>query len=385
MSDTTPTICTFICGRVCALRLVGAARALTKSNDCDSLLYTTYHPQDNLQQVLACHGVSPQYTIILTGHSEEEQVEITKKELWQGLQRQRPSLLLMAAGSPLTLAAAQLARRLGIPVALVYPPLNDELTRLPQQFQRCLWRTSAIAQLHLLADERSREYLLEQNPTIGAVDTNRNPGQEDANDSQAEPNANNRPGKLSASGGLGEVAVIGGLAAENVNLVRQLLRADPEMQQEAERQLPFTHPDTRLLMVAAIRDDHNPEDLAQLCHTIAQVLEGGCTVVFPVGLKPYLLETVYKTLPWHPRLHLLEPLDHLASVQLSERADAILSDSLAAAEIASSMNKPLFGVGCAAQNILNVPVAAPVSAPTTSAHENLLRACGQFLSGSQAP
>ena len=367
MSDNTPTICTFICGRVCALRLVGAASALAKSNNCHSLLYTTYHPQENLQQVLACHGVSPQHTIILTGQSEEEQLELAKKELWQHLQRQRPSLLLMAGGSPLTLAAAQLARRLGIPVALVYPPLNDELTLLPRQLQSCLWRASAIAQLHLLPDERSREYLLLKNPAFGPVKINGNLKE------------------VRTNGALSEIAVIGGLAAENVNLARQRLEADPELQQEVERQLPFTHPDTRLLMVAAIHDSHNPEELTQLCQTIAQVLDAGWSVVFPVELKPCLLETVYKKLPWHPRLHLLEPLDHLASVQLSERADAILSDSLAAAEIASSMNKPMFGVGCPAKNILNAPVVAPAGAPTTSANENLIRACSQFLSDAGTP
>jgi UDP-N-acetylglucosamine 2-epimerase (non-hydrolysing) len=372
MSDTTPTICTFVCGRVCALRLAGAASALAKSNNCQSQVYATYHPHENLQQILDCHGATVRHTIILSGHSEEEQVDIAKKQLWQSLQQQRPALLLVAGGSPLSLAAAQLARRLGIPVALVYPPLNEQLTRLPRQFQRCLWQTSAIAQLHLLADEPSREYLLAENPVAGCANTK---------DSLDEVNVNGGSGAVSVNTDLGQVTVVGGLVAENVNLARQRLKADPELRQEVERHLPFTLPGTRLLIVVAIHDSHHPQDLTQLCQTIAQVLEAGWSVVFPVELKPYLLETVYRALPWHPGLHLLEPLDYLPSVQLSERATAILSDSLAAAEIASSMRKPLFSVGCPVENILNAPAAEPADTPTTSANENLIRACSQYLAG----
>ena len=64
-------------------------------------------------------------------------------------------------------------------------------------------------------------------------------------------------------------------------------------------------------------------------------------VVFPVHLNPAVRATVSAVLADVTRVHLLEPLDYVAFINLLRRADLILTDSGGVQEEAPSLGKPL--------------------------------------------
>jgi UDP-N-acetylglucosamine 2-epimerase (non-hydrolysing) len=104
-------------------------------------------------------------------------------------------------------------------------------------------------------------------------------------------------------------------------------------------------PERRIVLITAHRRESFGEQFRQLCLAIRDLAEEyapeGMQFVYPVHLNPNVRQPVGDILSQVSNVHLIEPLDYLALVQLMKRSTLILTDSGGIQEEAPSLGVPV--------------------------------------------
>jgi UDP-N-acetylglucosamine 2-epimerase (non-hydrolysing) len=105
-------------------------------------------------------------------------------------------------------------------------------------------------------------------------------------------------------------------------------------------QLPRTRP--RRILVTLHRRESQGATMNRICDVIAKLGQRGDTeIVFPVHPNPAVSAIVQSALSHTPGVHLCEPLDYLALVQVLAGCDLVLTDSGGLQEEAPTFGKPV--------------------------------------------
>ena len=117
------------------------------------------------------------------------------------------------------------------------------------------------------------------------------------------------------------------------------------LNQDNEKSLPDLplKRSTKLILVTGHRRESFGEDLENICRALRRIaqLNDDVEIVYPVHLNPNVQEPVRRILDSIERVHLIEPLDYAAFVQLMNKAYLILTDSGGIQEEAPSLGKPV--------------------------------------------
>ncbi len=111
-----------------------------------------------------------------------------------------------------------------------------------------------------------------------------------------------------------------------------------------ERPMPFEpRAGQRLILVTAHRRESFGPGILKICQALRKIAEANedVEIVYPVHLNPNVRGPVRQILHGEKRVHLVEPLDYCAFVQLMSRAYLILTDSGGIQEEAPSLHVPV--------------------------------------------
>jgi len=99
----------------------------------------------------------------------------------------------------------------------------------------------------------------------------------------------------------------------------------------------------RIIFVETHRRENWGEPMENICRALFQIINDykDTEIVFPVHKNPVVRETVYPLLEGHERIHLIEPMDYPALINLQKKSFIILTDSGGIQEEAPSMGKPV--------------------------------------------
>ncbi len=97
----------------------------------------------------------------------------------------------------------------------------------------------------------------------------------------------------------------------------------------------------RLILVTAHRRESWGEPLKNICSAINEIVRrfDDVEIVFPIHKNPKVRDVVFKSIPEHKRIHIIEPLDYFDFISTMKHASLVLSDSGGVQEEA-----PTFGV-----------------------------------------
>jgi UDP-N-acetylglucosamine 2-epimerase (non-hydrolysing) len=100
--------------------------------------------------------------------------------------------------------------------------------------------------------------------------------------------------------------------------------------------------DMQIIMVTGHRRENFGSGFEDICAALAKIAERkDVQIVYPVHLNPNIREPVQRILGTNPRIHLIEPLEYIAFVELMKRAHFIITDSGGVQEEAPSLGKPV--------------------------------------------
>lgn len=109
--------------------------------------------------------------------------------------------------------------------------------------------------------------------------------------------------------------------------------------------LPALDASSRLVLVTAHRRESFGEPFRELCHAIRELASthaaGDVQFIYPVHLNPNVQRPVREILGGLANVHLIPPVDYLATVNLMKRAALILTDSGGIQEEAPSLGVPV--------------------------------------------
>jgi UDP-N-acetylglucosamine 2-epimerase (non-hydrolysing) len=99
----------------------------------------------------------------------------------------------------------------------------------------------------------------------------------------------------------------------------------------------------RIIFVETHRRENWGEPMENICKALLNLINDyeDTEIVFPVHRNPVVRETVYPLLEGHNRIHLIEPMDYPALINLQKKSFIILTDSGGIQEEAPSMGKPV--------------------------------------------
>jgi len=98
----------------------------------------------------------------------------------------------------------------------------------------------------------------------------------------------------------------------------------------------------KLIVVTAHRRESFGEGIQRICRALAELAgRGDVQVVYPVHRNPKVLDPVCRNLAGFSGIHLIEPLDYVAFVDMMRRAHLLITDSGGIQEEAPSLGKPV--------------------------------------------
>jgi UDP-N-acetylglucosamine 2-epimerase (non-hydrolysing) len=264
----------------------------------------TAQHRDLLDPVLAAFRVTPDYdlNVMRAGQNLFESTTRILNGLEGVLAKEQPDFIFVQGDTTTTFCGALAGFYRGVKVAHVEAGLRtwDMRQPFPEEMNRVL--TSRLATLHFA-------------PT-------------------AEAAAN-----LLSEGISGAVSITGNTGIDA--LLR--IRTDLETGRLAPpRTSPYIGNGRRMILVTAHRRESFGDGFTNICKALARVAaRGDVDVVYPVHPNPNVRGPVEKLLGSHPRIHLVEPLDYVAFVDLMRRSHFILTDSGGIQEEAPSLGKPV--------------------------------------------
>jgi UDP-N-acetylglucosamine 2-epimerase (non-hydrolysing) len=269
----------------------------------DTRVVVTAQHREMLDGVLATFGVTPDVDLDLmtVGQTVAQVAAGALGRLHEVLAADPPDLVLVHGDTSTTLAAAQAAFYLRIPVCHVEAGLRsgDISSPFPEEFNRRA--VGLITSLHLAPTARNVANLLRE--------------------------------------GVPEAAIVrtGNTVIDALQMV-----IDPGHRFD-DPALCDLEPDLRLVLVTCHRRENLGEPMRAIFSAIARLVDElpDVQVVFPVHPNPRVRELAGELLGGHPRIRLCAPLDYVPFANLMARCHLVLTDSGGIQEEAPALGKPV--------------------------------------------
>lgn len=283
-----------------AIKMAPVVKALAGEKGLRSLVCVTAQHREMLDQVLGLFSIAPDEDLDLMrdGQSLEELTARALPALGEALRRLKPDLLLVQGDTTTSMVAALAAFYARIPIGHVEAGLRtgDPDYPFPEEMNRRI--TSALARHHFAPTERARQNLLAE----GIADS--------------------------------AIRVTG-------NTVIDALLEVVALKPSRAPKLPLRG--KRLILVTAHRRENFGPPLLEIAGAIRDLAERypDLDLVYPVHRNPNVDRPVRKELSGVPGVHLIDPLEYKAFVDLMAESDLILTDSGGIQEEAPSLGKPV--------------------------------------------
>jgi UDP-N-acetylglucosamine 2-epimerase (non-hydrolysing) len=138
------------------------------------------------------------------------------------------------------------------------------------------------------------------------------------------------------------VLVTGNTVIDALRLTAARLDADPALAARVGVPIAGLDPAKRILLVTGHRRESFGDGFANICTALARLSErSDLEIVYPVHLNPNVRGPVHATLAGRSNIHLIEPQNYLAFVNLMRRAHIMLTDSGGVQEEAPALGKPV--------------------------------------------
>ncbi|MBK8176018.1 MAG: UDP-N-acetylglucosamine 2-epimerase (non-hydrolyzing) [Rhodospirillales bacterium] len=288
-----------------AIKMAPVVHALRASDEhFETIVVATAQHRQMLDQVLSIFQIRPDIDLNLMRQNQSlsELAARVLTTMDETLRELKPDLLMVQGDTTTVLATAIAAFHLGIPVAHVEAGLrsHDMRNPFPEEMNRRL--TSVLTEVHFAPTPLARRELLHEGVA---------------------------PERIIVTGNT------------VVDALEDLLKAPFDLQGSPLAGIPFEG--HRVLVVTSHRRESWGQDLENTCLAIRDLIERfpDLLVVYPVHLNPNVRKTVMTLLGDGERIHLTEPLDYFAFVNLMRRCHLILTDSGGVQEEAPTLGKPL--------------------------------------------
>jgi UDP-N-acetylglucosamine 2-epimerase (non-hydrolysing) len=283
-----------------AIKMAPVLKLLAREKGLRSLVCVTAQHREMLDQVLGLFSIVPDEDLDLMreGQTLEEITTRALTELSASLRRLRPDLLLVQGDTTTTMAASLAAFYARVPVGHVEAGLRtgDMDYPYPEEANRRV--TSVLARHHFAPTERARRNLLAE--------------------------------------GVAEDSIL-----VTGNTVIDALLEVAAMKPSRAPKLPLRG--RRLILVTAHRRENFGAPLLEITGAIRDLAERYADVdlVYPVHRNPNVDRPVRKELGEVPGVHLVDPLEYKAFVDLMAGCYLVLTDSGGIQEEAPSLGKPV--------------------------------------------
>mgnify|MGYP000424570170 CR=1 FL=1 len=257
-----------------------------------------------LDQVLEAFGVAPDYDLDLM--TPGQTLAQTTARVVAGLEpviaRERPDWVIVQGDTTTTFCGALAAFYAGVPVGHVEAGLRTWNLQhpFPEEMNRLL--TSRLTALHFAPTRWAADNLLREGVAPERVVVTGNPGIDAVLHVQRRL----------------ETAELRGLDMPGLDGAR------------------------KWIVVTAHRRESFGEGFERICRALAELSEReDVEVIYPVHPNPNVREPVERLLSGRRRVHLLEPLNYVAFVDLMRKAYLLLTDSGGIQEEGPSLGKPI--------------------------------------------
>ena len=287
-----------------AIKLAPVIRELTRHpGEFEPVVLVTAQHRHMLDQVLSVFHIQPDYDLNLMrpGQTLADLTAGVLRGVERVLRRVRPDMVMVQGDTTSALAAALAAFYERIPVGHVEAGLrtNDKYSPYPEEMNRRL--VSSLADLHFAPTRCAKENLLREGVSRGLIHVTGN---------------------------------------TVVDALKTMRRSKAVWYVPA---LDKVAPGQRVILVTAHRRESFGPGFERICRALRMIVERNpeVDIVYPVHLNPNVRKPARAILGGVPRIHLIEPLDHLSFVRLMERAYIILTDSGGIQEEAPALGKPV--------------------------------------------
>lgn len=268
-----------------------------------SVCVTAQH-REMLDQVLTLFTITPDYDLEIM-QADQDLFDITSAALGrlrEVMQAEAPDLVLVQGDTTTAFVAALAASYLRIPVGHIEAGLRsgDRGNPFPEELNRRM--IDQLATLFFAPTPLTRQNLVDEGVRTEAV-----------------------------------------FVTGNTGIDALLMTVDREYRfhHEALSCLDFTR--AKVLLVTAHRRESFGRPLEGICEAVRRLADArpDVEIVYAVHPNPNVQRPVRERLGGRPRIHLVEPLDYQAFVQLMDRCYLILTDSGGIQEEAPSLGKPV--------------------------------------------
>jgi len=283
-----------------AIKMAPILGLLAREKGLRSLVCVTAQHREMLDQVLELFAIRPDQDLDLMreGQSLEEITARGLTAVAEVLKRVKPDLLLVQGDTTTTMVASLAAFYARVPVAHVEAGLRtgDAAYPFPEEVNRRI--TSILAQHHFAPTERARRNLLSECIAEHSI------------------------------------LVTG-------NTVIDALLQTAAMKPSRAPRLPYRG--TRIILVTAHRRENFGKPLLEIIAAMRDLATRypDVDLVYPVHRNPNVDRPVRKELALVPGIHLIDPLEYKAFVDLMAESTLILTDSGGIQEEAPSLGKPV--------------------------------------------
>lgn len=286
-----------------AIKMAPVVKELERRNIPCVTIATAQH-RDMLDVMLNIFGITPQHDLDIMQHNQSL-FDITRGvlDLMESvLRKETPDVVLVQGDTTTTFATSLAAFYLRIPVAHVEAGLRtwDKFSPYPEEINRQL--TTRLSDLHFAPTEWSRDNLLKEGVNPEAIHVTGN------------------------------------------TVIDALLSIVNPCYEFADGPLKdINYAGRRVILLTAHRRENFGDPMREVFQACRRLVEENKDVelVYPVHPNPNVREMAHAILRDEPRIHLIEPLDYAAFVQLMNKSFFIVSDSGGVQEEAPSLGKPV--------------------------------------------
>ncbi len=279
-------------------------RLRTQPAEFDVVVCVTGQHRGMLDSVLERFEIQPEYDLDVM--SPNQSLAALTARILQGLEpllsNEKPDYLIVQGDTTTTFAAALAGFYQHIPVAHVEAGLRtgDVTQPFPEEMNRVL--ATRLCALHFAPTARARQNLLDD-----GVPEER-------------------------------IRVTGNTGIDALLYTRDRLERGEWPGYDGV--LPA--PGNRLILATMHRRENFGEGVERVCSALQRIVaRPDVEIVIPVHRNPNVRGVIQQRLGNVPRIHLIEPLDYVAFVDLMRRADLLLTDSGGVQEEAPSLGKPV--------------------------------------------
>jgi UDP-N-acetylglucosamine 2-epimerase (non-hydrolysing) len=292
-----------------AIKMAPLALQLAADERFESRVCVTAQHREMLDQVLTLFELTPEYdlNIMKPGQDLNDITCSILQGLKPVLEEFKPNIVLVHGDTATTFATTLACYYQQIAVGHVEAGLRtgNLYSPWPEEGNRKL--TGALAAVHFAPTETSKQNLLKEGVSPGAIH------------------------------------VTGNTVIDALLDVTRKLDTHHALSKELSTRFPMLDDTKRLILVTGHRRESFGGGFERICQALVDTAQNypDTQILYPVHLNPNVREPVNRLLANVENVHLIEPQDYLPFVYLMNRAHIILTDSGGIQEEAPSLGKPV--------------------------------------------